>query len=172
MTAEFTLIFLAAIAVAAFIVKRMLNRRDEPPTVQEIVSELLPFINDPAALHRKFTRDLRRARIYAAGTITDITTTPETVVIEVRDLVFPQTAGGVTETHVIFDLLFQREDAPDDVDVDQYVEFTGVLIDVAVKHGAPVLTVDPGELLHIEDEPPDALGAEAEEPPDSSALPL
>jgi hypothetical protein len=166
---EFALSFFIVIAVAAFIVKRMMSRSDEPSSVEEIISEAFPFINDPAALHRKFVRDLRGNRIYGAGTITDITTTPETVTIEVRDRAYPETVGGIAECDVVFELLFARQDAPDEAGVDQYVEFTGILIGISAKQGTPVLAVDPGELLYVGDEPSDDVQDEGEDPSDTTA---
>jgi hypothetical protein len=166
---QFTLIFLAIIAVVAFIAKSILSRGDEPPTVDEIVSEILPFINDPAALHRTFVRDLRRRRIYGAGTITDITTTPKTVTIELRHRVYLEASGGVVERDVILELIFGRADAPDEADVDDYVEFTGIIIDMTARHGTPVLGVDPGELLYIGEEPSETPQSEEEDASDTTA---
>ncbi len=169
MNIEFALSFLITIAVAAFIVKRILNRSEEPPTVEEIVSEILPFIDDPAGLRRKFVRDLRRRRMYGAGTITDITTRLETVTFELRHRVYLQTAGGSVERDVIFELIFGRADAPDEADVDEYVEFTGIIIDITARHGTPVLGVEPGELLYIGDEPSDTPQSEGEDASDTTA---
>ena len=168
MNVEFALSFFIVIAAAAFIVKRMMSRDDEPSSVEEIVSEVFPFVNDPAALHRKFVRDLRGKRIYGAGTITDIATTPQTVTIEVRDRAYPETTWGIAECDVVFELLFARQDAPDEAGVGQYVEFTGILIGIAARQGTPVLAVDPGELLYMGDEPSDDVEDENEDPSDTT----
>jgi hypothetical protein len=166
---KFTLLFFLFVALAAFITKRMMSSRDDNPGIEDIVSEIIPILNDPAALHRKVARDLRKKRIRAAGAITDITTSPRMEIVRVRDRVAVQTGGMAGERDVIYELAFMHPDTLDDAGVGQYVEFTGLLIDIAGGSGTPVITVNPGEILYIGDEPPDAAGRRDEDSPDNGA---
>jgi hypothetical protein len=166
---EFTLLFFLFIAIAAFIAKRMIAQGVQSPTIEDIVSEIAPILNDPAALHRKVTRDLSYKRIHGKGVIADIETSPETVTIRVRDRVAAESAGAASQRDVVFELAFMRPDEPDEAGVNQYVEFTGILIDITAGGGTPVLTVEPGEILYIGDGPPDAAGFDDEDPPDTTA---
>ena len=85
MDLNFTLFFLLLAAVAGFIAKRLIGRSDDEPAIGEILSEIIPFLNDPAALHRKVARDLRQRRIRGAGKIIDITPTRRTEIVRIRD---------------------------------------------------------------------------------------
>jgi hypothetical protein len=51
--------------------------------------------------------------------------------------------------------------------VGQYVEFTGILIDISAGTAVPVLSVDPGEILYIGDIPPEAMLPEDDDPSDA-----
>jgi len=160
----FTLLFFFLVAVAAIIAKGMMAQGSRYPTIEEIVSEIAPILYDPVALHRKVARDLRNSRIAGAGTITDIRTSPETVILTLRDRVTAEIDGGASVRDVVFELMFMRPDDPDAAGINQYVEFTGILIDITAPGGTPVLTVAPGEILYIGDGPPDAAG-----PPDEDS---
>jgi hypothetical protein len=166
---KFTLLFFLFIAVAAFIAKRVIGRTDQSPTIEEIMSEIVPIIADPAALHRKVVRDLRHRRIHGAGTITDIEPSQKTVIIRVRDRVAIEAAGAALERDIVFELRFIRPDEPDAAGVGQYVEFTGILIDITAGTAVPVLSVDPGEILYIGDVPPEAILPEDDDPLDTGA---
>lgn len=167
MDLNFTLFFLLLAAVAGFIAKRLIGRSDEEPSIEEILSEILPFLNDPAALHRKVARDLRQRRIRGGGTIIDITPTQKTEIVRIRDRVAVKADGAAVERDVIYELAFMRPDTLDDAGVGQYVEFTGILIDIMGGTGTPVITADPGEILYIGAGPPDAEGPEDEDLPDT-----
>jgi len=161
---KFALLFLFLIAVAAVITKRLMGHSGRSLTTEDIVSEITPILNDPPALGRKVARDLRHSRIAGAGTITGIRTSPETVILTLRDRVTAEIAGAASVRDVVFELMFMRPDDPDDAGINQYVEFTGILIDITAPGGTPVLTVAPGEILYIGDGPPDAAG-----PPDEDS---
>lgn len=169
MDVEFTLLFFLFIAIAAFIAKRMIAQGGQSPTIEEIISEIAPILNDPAALHRKVMRDLSHKRIHGKGVIADIETSPETVTIRVRERITAEADGACLKRDVVFELLFMRPDDPDEAGVNQYVEFTGILIDIRAGGGTPVLTVEPGEILYIGDGPPDDTGSDDEEIPDTTA---
>jgi hypothetical protein len=163
---NFTLFFLLLAAVAGFIAKRLIGRSDDEPAIEEIISEIVPFLNDPAALHRKVARDLRQRRIRGGGTIIDITPTRRTEIVRIRDRVAVETDGAAVERDVVYELAFMRPDTLDEAGVGQYVEFTGILIDITGGTGTPVITADPGEILYIGAGPPDGADAD-EEPPDT-----
>ena len=166
MDLNFTLFFLLLAAVAGFIAKRLIGRSDDEPAIEEILAEIIPFLNDPAALHRKVARDLRQRRIRGSGKIIDITPTRRTEIVRIRDRVAVETDGAAVERDVIYELAFMRPDTLDDAGVGQYVEFTGILVDITGGTGTPVITADPGEILYIGAGPPD--GADADnEPPDT-----
>ena len=52
--------------------------------------------------------------------------------------------GAAFERDVVYELAFMRPDTLDDAGVGQYVEFTGILIDITGGTGTPVITADPG----------------------------
>jgi hypothetical protein len=168
---RFTLLFLLLIAVAAFIARLVISRRSDDPAIEEILTEIVPVLNDPAALHRKVARDFRKMRIRGAGTIVDITAKPGTEIVRVRDRVTVETGGVTGERDIVYELAFMHPDTLDDARVGQYVEFTGILINVMGGSGTPVLTVDPGEILHIGDGPPDAAGRSDEDAPEAEDEP-
>ncbi len=168
MDVEFTLLFFVLIAVAAFIAKKVIDQRDESPTIEEIISEIVPILSDPAALHRKVARDLRHRRIHGAGTITDIEAAHSTVIVRVRDRIAAEAAGTTSERDIVFELQFIRPDDPDEAGVGRYVEFTGILIDITAAGGMPVLSVAPGEILYIGDVPPEGEQPGDDEPPETA----
>lgn len=155
MDLRFTLLFFLLIAVVAFITRRMMNRYDNSAAVEEIVSEIIPLLNDPTALGRKYARDLRNRRILGSGTIFDISTTSKAQIIRVRERIAVETDGMTTERDVVFDLSFMHPDTLDDAAPGRYVEFTGILTGVTGRAGTPLLAVDPGEILFIGDRPTD-----------------
>gem|GEM_PF-4451704 len=163
MNTQFILLFFIFVAVAAFIAKHLMSRRDERPGIEEIVSEIIPILNDPAALHRKVVRDLRGMRMQASGEIVDIVSDRKGEIIRIRDRVAADEGGMGSERDVVYELLFMFPDTLDDAGPGLYVEFTGLLIDITAGTGMPVITVDPGEILYIGDGPPD--GVTPEEPP-------
>ena len=126
MDLKFALFFFLLVAVAAFITKRMMGHSGQPLTTEDIVSEIAPMFNDPPALHRKVARDLRHSRIAGVGTITDIRTSPKTVIfLTLRErITAAETDGAASVRDVVFELMFMRPDDPDDAGVNQYVEFT------------------------------------------------
>lgn len=164
---RFIALLLFLVAVVAFVMKRVMDRRDETPDIEEILAEILPFLDDPAALHRKVARDLRKRRIRGAGTIIDIMPTPTAEVVRVRDRAAVEIGGAAVERDVIYALGFMRPDTLDDVGLHRYVEFTGILMDITAITGTPLITVDPGEILYIGDGPADEVGPEDEEFPET-----
>lgn len=148
------IVFLLLIAVAGYLIRRAADASDEPPGIEEVVAELLPLIDDPVLFHRHVKAYLRRKRIYGQGTISALPRPVSgTLTLPLEERVTIEDNGTHREIDIRINLSFHGPDPPTEVRVGDYVEFTGILIDILPKENILVAAVEISELLYIGEKP-------------------
>jgi hypothetical protein len=160
---NFLVLFLILIIAAAYYIRKATHTSDEPFDVEEVVGELLPLIDDRRLFRRHLKSYLARKRVFGQGTVSRFPRVePHAVVFMLEERVAASVNGGIRETDIGIELSFYEPDAPTEVNAGDFVEFTGILLDVAVRMRSLVLSVEASEIQFIGDE----RGKEASEEPD------
>ncbi len=166
---SFLALFLILIIAAAYYIRKATYTSEEPFDVEEVVGELLPLIDDQKLFRRHLKNYLARKRIFGGGTVSRFPRVGQGVVVfPLEERVSARVNGAFWETDISIELSFYEPDAPTEVNVGDYVEFTGILLDVVVRMRALALMVEASEIQYVGDEP----GTEASQEPPAPELDL
>ncbi|MBN1881905.1 MAG: hypothetical protein JW885_07000 [Deltaproteobacteria bacterium] len=145
-----TLLFLAAVFVAAYLLKRAFS--DEILTIVDVAEELSSLLYDGGRFQRHTKTYLIGKPIVGEGEMRGLRHTERGVTaITLRDHVYTSEA----DIGVEMVLLFFSVDAPTEIEAGDVAAFRGVLMEAGVAGGGLRLVIDVSELTHVgpDDEP-------------------
>jgi hypothetical protein len=150
----FALVFLFAVLVLAYLIKRAFS--DEILDPETVARELYPIADDDVRFERHKRIYLLHKKVFGEGRIEHIHIRDDgrTVMTLTSDAEISDDDTSKPQTFLIA-LLFFGGDAPTEAQNGEWVSFRGILRDVRVEKNIITQTIEISELLYVGKEPED-----------------